>query len=113
MMRVSAKTLTVEQAESIRWDDRAFKNKRSWRFSFLLALVTLSAVSLVYLKAINRGYISLHQALHREQHTLQEQWGRLLLENSALTRQVRIQAVAEDQLNMQVPVTRRVIDLLP
>ena len=69
----------------------------------LLLLVLLSAVSVIYLKDLNRQLISELQGLQHSEHMLQVDKGRLLLEQGALTTQTRVQNIAQTQMEMIAP----------
>lgn len=90
---------------------------RSWvislfltRFQFwlcaLIFVVLFSALSLVYVTNLSR---SMHawqaQQVSTADH-LHVQWGQLLLEKSSLTRQARLQQIANEKLQMVMPDNR-------
>lgn len=76
---------------------------------FLVVLLTL--MSIVYFKDVNRRLFMQSQTL---QSTLQDEkvrQGQLLLEQSTLTAQARIESVAQNQLKMMIPVSAKVVVL--
>jgi cell division protein FtsL len=68
---------------------------------FLLVLV--SAWLVVYTTNEHRSHFSQLQQLEQESHQLKLQWGQLLLEQASLARPARVEELAVDQLEMQLP----------
>lgn len=84
---------------------------RSWGVGFLCMLVIGSALAVIYIKDLSRrGFIQLQQ-LQTQTLQYEEEWGKLLLEQSAWTNQERIQWAAEHQLQMKIPSPEEVITL--
>ncbi len=77
----------------------------------LLILIVVSLFGIVFMKDLNRRKFIYSQALQQDQDELQLQWGKLLLEQSTLTTQSRVQKIAQGQLGMIVPNDRKIIAL--
>ncbi len=75
----------------------------SWPVLLLFVMVVGSALAMTYVAHLNR------QAFHQLQtelmidNDLQEEWGQLLLQHSTLTDPGRVDAIARQQLGMDVP----------
>jgi cell division protein FtsL len=86
----------------------------SWKLPELKVLVLVffvlvSALGLVYIKDLNRRlFISLQQ-MQTQAEQLQADNNKLLLEQSAWATQARVQQVAKQQLDMQIPSSTDVI----
>jgi cell division protein FtsL len=65
--------------------------------------VTCSAVGLVYAKYLGRSEFVELQALNGERQHLEVQWGRLRIEEAALTAQPRVEELARRRLDMHIP----------
>jgi cell division protein FtsL len=70
---------------------------------FLITLLFVSALAVVYLKDLNRRLFIQYQTLQQDSEQSRMQWGKLLLEQSALSTQARIQEVAQSKLGMMYP----------
>jgi cell division protein FtsL len=81
------------------------------RVIFLLVVVLLSALAFIYVKDLNRRLFIEYQQEQHQGEQLTVETNRLLLEQSAWASQARVQQVAEQQLNMQLPSTRDIIML--
>lgn len=75
----------------------------------LLFLVLASCIALVQTSHKGRRMFSELQDLRREAMQLEEEWGRLLLEQSTWALPDRVQRLAEQELGMQAPDMRKVI----
>ena len=71
----------------------------------LTVLVVASALAVVYSTYKSRQLFSALQKEYRHEIALEEQWGRLLLEQSTWASPVRIEEIASAKLNMTVPET--------
>ena len=69
----------------------------------LIVLLVLSAISVVYSTYKSRQLFSALQQEYRKEVKLEEQWGRLLLEQSTWASHVRIEEIAISKLKMRVP----------
>lgn len=65
--------------------------------------VVASGVGVVYAKYLSRTEFILLQALRAERDALEVQWGRLRLEEAALTTQPRVEEQARRLLGMHLP----------
>ncbi|WP_372863533.1 cell division protein FtsL [Spongiibacter sp.] len=74
----------------------------------LLILVIVSALALIQSSHRSRKLFSELQDLRREAMQLDEEWGRLLLEQSTWASPDRVQSLAEDKLEMKAPDMREV-----
>lgn len=75
----------------------------------MLFLVLASCIALVQTSHKGRRMFSDLQDLRREAMQLEEEWGRLLLEQSTWASPDRVQSLAEKDLGMQAPDMRKVI----
>ena len=69
----------------------------------LVVVLLLSAFSVVYMKDLNRRLFIQYQTLQQDKAEQLVQWGKLLLEQSTLSTQSRIQQIATKQLDMLSP----------
>lgn len=79
----------------------------------LLLLVVLSGLSVGYVSYENRR---LHNRIQQElenRNSAQVEWGKLLLEHSTLTSPGRVEKVAREKLDMDVPKTSQIEMVLP
>lgn len=74
-----------------------------------MMLAFMSAVAVVYTTHQGRVKTNALQELEHERNALQVEWGRLLLEQSSLVSQGRIEARAIRELGMKVPETGNVV----
>ena len=94
----------------------SLSSSRNWVFSsrtlgmLLLMMVLLaSALSIVYVKALERNLFSELQGLQQTRDNLRTEWGQLLLEQNTWAAPVRIQNIAQQQLGMIVPAAKDVM----
>lgn len=71
----------------------------------LFVAVLIMAVSVVYMKDLNRRLFINYQDVQQTSMDLNTTHSKLLLEGSALSAQARVQRVAAEQLSMQIPTT--------
>lgn len=83
---------------------------QSWAISFkmlgliLLTLAVLSsALSLIYVKTVQRNLYSELQTTQQENDHLKTEWSQLLLEEKTWAAPERIQALAQQELTMHIP----------
>lgn len=69
----------------------------------VLLLVVASALGVIYSSYQSRQLFSSLQQLSKESMQLEEEWGRLLLEQSTWASHARIEQLAKSQLDMIVP----------
>ncbi|MCL5261372.1 MAG: cell division protein FtsL [Gammaproteobacteria bacterium] len=77
----------------------------------IVLCVLLSALGLVYIKDLNRRMFINFQQLQTQTEYLQSDSSKLLLEESAWSAQARVQQVAEQQLNMQLPPSADIVTI--
>lgn len=94
----------------------SLSSSRSWAFSaqtlgLLLLMIALlaSALSIIYVKALERNLFSELQGLQQARDSLRTEWGQLLLEQNTWAAPVRIQNIAQKQLGMIVPAAKDVM----
>ena len=75
----------------------------------LLALVMVSALSLVYSKHQSRKLFVEVQQLQKQIDELDIDWGRLQLEQSAWSAHSRIERIARKRLNMKPPAANEIV----
>lgn len=76
---------------------------------FLFVFILISALSLVYIKHKSRILYAQLQTLKKKQNHLNDQWGRLLLEQSAALSHGKVEKVARNKLGMKQPKNIMVI----
>jgi len=69
----------------------------------LLVFVVVSSVAVVYVKDFSRRLFIQEQQMQAEQTQSQLNWGKYLLEQSTLSTEARVQALAQKKLNMHMP----------
>lgn len=69
----------------------------------MVLLVIVSAVAVIYSKHLNRNEFIQLQKLEKQRDLLNEEWGRLLLEQSTWGSPSRVDQQARTRLNMIVP----------
>ncbi len=75
----------------------------------LIVLVVASALGVIYSSYKSRQLFSDLQQQSRETVQLEEEWGRLLLEQSTWASHARIERLAKSKLNMIVPAPEAII----
>jgi cell division protein FtsL len=75
----------------------------------LVVLLVLSALGVIYSSYKSRQLFSESQQLNRESIALEEEWGRLLLEQSTWASHSRVEQVAKEKLHMVVPESSAII----
>lgn len=84
----------------------------SWMFCAWIA-VLLSAFFVVYSKDLSRRLFIEYGVLRQQDHALQVNWGRLLLENATLSTPARVQNIARTQLGMVLPTIKDIVMIAP
>jgi len=74
----------------------------------LIGLLLVSAFGVVYVRDLHRRLFIDLQIAQKSADALQVEWGQLLLEQSTWATPARIQELAQDKLNMQVPALRSI-----
>jgi len=75
----------------------------------LVAMVIISALSLVYSRHQNRQLFSTLHQLRAERDALDIEWGRLLLEEGAWSQHQRVENTARQRLGMDLPPAERIV----
>ena len=81
--------------------------------AFLFAVVMVSAIGLVYSKHKTRVLFVELQRLNKEVVSLDTEWGRLQLEQSAWSDHGRIERIARERLDMSIPEAEQVAFIRP
>lgn len=102
--RVIAQSRMQTAVPSLSWISRP----RLVNLLFILAILT-TAFSIIYVKDLNRRFFIHYQALQTTHDKLYEEWGKLLLEQSTWSTQARIQALAKNHLDMNLPSPKEVV----
>jgi len=85
---------------------------RFWGQLFvLLAGIAVTALGVVLTTFNSRHLLNQLQQLEQERNQLQVEWGQLLLEQSSLVAQGKMEETAISQLGMEVPVPEHVVVL--
>jgi cell division protein FtsL len=75
----------------------------------LLGVTAGSAIGVIWSTHKSRHLLNDLQQLEQERNDLQVQWGQLLLEQSSLVSQGRIENLAIAELGMKIPATENVV----
>ncbi|MCB1759334.1 MAG: cell division protein FtsL [Gammaproteobacteria bacterium] len=75
--------------------------------------VLLSAIGVVHAKYSSRSYFVELQQLRLQQDRLDEQWGRLQLEQSTWATQHRVERIARKRLEMHLPLAAEIVVIEP
>ena len=81
--------------------------------TFLFALVMATAIGLVYSKHKTRVLFVELEQLNKEVVSLDTEWGRLQLEQSAWSDHGRIERIARERLDMRIPEAEQVAFIRP
>lgn len=83
---------------------QALSGARLWLACLLaLVLVLVSSLGVIFTTYKSRQLFSDVQVEHRDSMQLEEQWGRLLLEQSTWASHSRVEGLAKKKLGMVVP----------
>ena len=93
----------------------AHRQGRGWTIaSAVLAVAVLgSALSIIEVSHRCREYYARLQSLETARWRMQEQWGRLLLEQSTWSAHHRVEKLARKELQMRLPSTDELEVVLP
>lgn len=86
----------------------SFRQQLSWVCLLWLAIM-VSAVSVIYSAHDTRNKFSELEVLRVQQNTLQVEWGKYLLEESAYASYGRVEKIATEKLLMTVPAMNQVV----
>lgn len=79
----------------------------------MMLLVLFSAVAVVVTKHAGRSEFVVMQQLENQRDQLNEEWGRLLLEQSTWASPGRVEQQARAKLNMQAPTSDNTVMVMP
>lgn len=79
----------------------------------MMMLVLFSAVAVVVTKHTGRSEFVVMQQLENQRDQLNEEWGRLLLEQSTWASPGRVEQQARTKLNMQAPTSNNTVMVMP
>lgn len=79
----------------------------------MILLVLFSAVAVVVTKHAGRSEFVVMQQLENQRDQLNEEWGRLLLEQSTWASPGRVEQQARIKLNMQPPTADETVMVMP
>ena len=77
--------------------------------AILLIIVSVSAISVVYVKHYNRKHFVELQQLEKERDKMEVEWGQLQLEQNTWATHARIDLLAREKLQMRTPVSNDII----
>lgn len=106
-------TMTTEMTRLLRGTTQAAKRQPEGRFwllfGVLLMLTTATALGVIYSAFTSRHLLNSLQQLEQQRNLLQVEWGQLLLEQSSLVAQGRVEDTAIAELGMEVPDMKQVV----
>ena len=79
----------------------------------MMLLVLFSAVAVVVTKHAGRSEFVVMQQLEHQRDKLNEEWGRLLLEESTWASPGRVEEQARNKLNMLMPTADNTVMVMP
>jgi cell division protein FtsL len=86
-----------------------FPVKRYWGLFMTLVLIAMaSALMVIWTTHVSRQLLNELQQLEKERNRLQVEWGQLLLEQSSMVSQGRVEDMAH-QLGMRIPAMDKVV----
>jgi cell division protein FtsL len=88
---------------------RQIATRQMLQIAVLVIVVLINAFAVVYIKDVYRRTFINYQEMQNAQNQLYVDWGKLLLEQSTWSTQSRVQRVAEQRLNMEVPSASSVV----
>ena len=90
--------------------DRTVPGLRFWlAFTTLLVSVCGSALGVIYTTHTSRHLLNTLQQQEKLRNQLQVEWGQLLLEQSSIVAQGKVEELAVAELNMEVPDMNKVV----
>jgi cell division protein FtsL len=85
----------------------------SWQTLVLFVAVVSSALTMTYVSHLNREAFHQLQTELMIKNDLQEEWGQLLLQHGTLTAHGRVDRIAREKLDMDVPAPSQVQVIQP
>ena len=90
--------------------DKSAPGLRFWLgFAVLLIAVCSSALGVIYTTFTSRHLLNALQQQEKERNDLQVEWGQLLLEQSSIVAQCKVEELAVAELDMEVPDMNKVV----
>ncbi len=86
-----------------------FSERQFWLSLIFTVIVFLSAVSVIYVQAMDRLMFSHLQQLQKTRDALRLEWGQLLLEQSTWATQARIEHKAQRDMAMVFPAQNKIV----
>jgi cell division protein FtsL len=87
-------------------------SRRYWLgFAMLLVLLMVSALAVIDATHVSRRRLNALQQLEQQRNAMQDEYGRLLLEQSSLVSQGKIEDMAVSELGMETPDMSKVVVL--
>ena len=105
-MNAAAREIHQSNLFSGQWSDVRLSKTLCFQIILMLS-VLVSAFGVVYATNLHRMTIAALQVADQQSHTLQLQWGQLLLEQASLATPGRVQALAEEKLHMVLPADKQ------
>jgi cell division protein FtsL len=81
--------------------------------ALLIAAVFLSALAVIDARHENRMLFAQMQQLRQQRDQLNVEWGQLLLEQSTWSTHARVEQMATQQLDMQMPTHAQIVVVHP
>jgi len=81
-------------------------SKSLYWLMILLVAVLVSALAVIYSTNSYRSTFSQVEQQEQQTHSLQLQWGQLLLEQASLATPARVEELAKNKLNMVLPTSK-------
>lgn len=100
--------LSESTLDNPRWVIGSFSEQRAY---FLVILVLISALGVIYISDFNRRLMINYTNLQNRTEELQTDKNRLLLECGHWGAQFRIQAIAQNKLQMRLPDPAEIITI--
>lgn len=99
MMNKTNKGIKQQNSEGVIW----------FVFFIALILVCSTALGVVYATNESRHLLNELQILENKRNALQVEWGQLLLEQSSLVSQGRVEDIAIAELGMKIPAMENMV----
>lgn len=80
---------------------------------WLILAVIVSAIAVIYSKHMSREQFIVLQKLEQQRDAMNEEWGRLLLEQSTWASPNRVEHDARTRLNMMIPTVAMTVMITP
>lgn len=94
----------------VKGDGRVFTlSNQAIGLVLLVVALLASALAVVYVKDLNRQLFADLQNLQQTHENLHVAYGQLLLEQNTLAAPARVQAIAQQQLDMIIPATKDIM----